>query len=271
MSTLSINSTSDSMTYAIPKHHNDRSNWSNYELHIQRVMGSKGLWRHVEGTAISLIPYALVTRVPVQWTEQHQHQKIKLRLGRQKSKTIITCKTHHPDYDLDSSWFQDQKLADCRDAVKVDATTKNMLFLLDAKDQYVSMKLSNNKDPKAHLTKIKQHFLLMAQHHDNLIKMELTIFDSHYNTTIMSSLPDSYLPILQTIMATECASTILGMSSSNKIKPNDLIAFIIKEAQHHIFNDKRTKTAKSALAALGRNLRAENNVMGRAKKNLGLM
>ena len=136
----------------------------------------------------------------------------------------------------------------------MDATTKNMLFLLDA------------KDPKAHLTKIKQHFLLMAQHHDNLIKMELTIFDSHYNTTIMPSLPDSYLPTLQTIMATECASTILGMSSSNKIKPNDLIAFIIEEAQHHIFNDKRTKTAKSAL---GKKPNGRKQCHGKGKEKSG--
>ena len=151
----------------------------------------------------------------------------------------------------------------------MDAITKNMLFLLDAEDQYVSMKLSNNKDPKAHLTKIKQHFLLMAQHHDNLIKMELTIFDSHYNTTIMPSLSDSYLPTLQTIMATECASTILGMSSSNKIKPNDLIAFIIEEAQHHIFNDKRTKTAKSALAALGKKPKGRKQCHGKGKEKSG--
>ena len=32
-------------------------------------------------------------------------------------------------------------------------------------------------------------------------------------------------------------------------KPNDLIAFILEEAQHHVINDERTKNAKIALAA----------------------
>ena len=53
------------MTLAIPKLHDDRSNWSDYEPRIQRPMGSKGLWRHVEGTAIAPQPYALVTGVSV--------------------------------------------------------------------------------------------------------------------------------------------------------------------------------------------------------------
>ena len=59
MSTLTLNSSSDSTTLSIPKLHDDRSNWSDYEPHIQRAMGSKGLWRHVEGIAIAPKPYTL--------------------------------------------------------------------------------------------------------------------------------------------------------------------------------------------------------------------
>ena len=55
MSTLTLNFTSDSTTLSIPKLHDDRSNWSDYEPHIQRVMGSKSLWRHVEGTASHIV------------------------------------------------------------------------------------------------------------------------------------------------------------------------------------------------------------------------
>ena len=63
-STLSLNN-SNSTTLAIPKLHNDGSNWSDYEPRIQRAMGSKGLWRHVEGTAIVPKLYVLVAGVPV--------------------------------------------------------------------------------------------------------------------------------------------------------------------------------------------------------------
>ena len=45
--------------------------------------------------------------------------------------------------------------------VKADATTKSTLFLLDAEDQLASMKLTDNVDPKTHLSELKEHFQLM--------------------------------------------------------------------------------------------------------------
>jgi len=47
---------------------------------------------------------------------------------------------------------------DMWEVLKADATMKSTLYLLDAKDQLSSMKLSENKDPKTHLTELKQHF-----------------------------------------------------------------------------------------------------------------
>ena len=65
MSSLTFNSNSDSTNLAVPKLRDDGSNWSDYEPRIQKAMGSKGLWRHVEGTAIAPKPYALVSGIPV--------------------------------------------------------------------------------------------------------------------------------------------------------------------------------------------------------------
>ena len=59
MSTFSLNSTSDLTTLAIPKLRDDGSNWSDYEPRIQKAMGSKALWRHVEGTAVAPKPYTV--------------------------------------------------------------------------------------------------------------------------------------------------------------------------------------------------------------------
>ena len=64
MSAFSTNNP-DTTTLVVPKLHNDGSNWANYEPRIQRALGSKGLWRHVKGTAIVPKPYALVAGVPV--------------------------------------------------------------------------------------------------------------------------------------------------------------------------------------------------------------
>ena len=83
---------------------------------------------------------------------------------------------------------------DMWDAVKVDTMTKSTLLLLNMEDQLASMKLTENDNPKAHLMEVKQHFQLMGQQHNNLLKMGLTISDFHYNTIIMSSLPESYQP-----------------------------------------------------------------------------
>ena len=123
--------------------------------------------------------------------------------------------------------------------------------VLDTEDQLSSMKLEDNEDPATHLSKLKQHFQLMLQQHENLMKMGSKISKTHLNTMIMSSLPESYRPTLQTITASERASTLTspGSSTQRKMKPSDLIMFLIKEAQHRIINSKRTQNSEQALAA----------------------
>ena len=121
--------------------------------------------------------------------------------------------------------------------VKEDATKKSTLYLLDAEEQLQSMKLNDNEDTKTHLTELKQHFQTMIQCHDNLTKMGSTMSDTRFNIIVMSSLPDSYRPTLQTIMAAERASKLSG-SQAQQMKPDDLIAFIIEEAQHCVISDE---------------------------------
>ena len=78
--------------------------------------------------------------------------------------------------------------------------------------------------------------------------MGSTLSDTRFNIIIMSSLPDSYRPTLQTITAAERASKISG-GQSQQMKPDDLIAFIMEEAQHRVINDERGKNAELALVA----------------------
>ena len=123
-----------------------------------------------------------------------------------------------------------------------------MLYLLNTEDQLSNMKLSDNDDVKTHLTELKSHFQLMLQCQDNLIKMGSVMSDSQFNIIIMSSLPESYRLTLQTITASEQVSKLSGLQLA-AMKADDLIAFILKEAQHRIINNEHTKTAESALAA----------------------
>ena len=273
-SALSLNN-SDSMTLTIPKLHDDKSNWSDYELRIQRAMGLKGLWRHVEGTVIAPQLYALVTGVPVLLDSKMPATEEQVEAKETKIMDYDKCEylAQHVILSTTSACLS-AKIKNLKfmhkmwDAVKADTTTKSMLYLLDTKDQLASMKLAGNDDPKSHLAKVKQHFQLMTERHNNLIKMGSTISDTCYNTIIMSSLPESYHPTLQTITATEHTSAVLGTSSSKKMKADNLIAFIIEEALHCLINDKWTKMASQHLPLSAKSKKLGSNTITGASRNL---
>jgi len=218
-------------------------------------MGSKGLWRHVEGTAVAPRPYAVVNGVHVlsdQTTpatdEQIEAKESKITEFEKREYLaqhilLSTTSTH-----LGAKIKDLTSAEDMWGIVKADATTKSTLYILDAEDQLSSMKLTDNDNPKAHLMELRQHFQLMLQCHDNLVKMGSTLSDSQFNTILMTSLPESYHPTLQTITAAERASK-LSSGQSHQMKSNDLITFLIEEAQHRVINDECMKNAETALAA----------------------
>ena len=102
----------------------------------------------------------------------------------------------------------------------------------------------------------------MLQHRDNLMKIGSAMSDTYFNTIMMSSLPESYRPTLQTITASEWASKLSGMQL-RAMKADNLITFIIKEAQHHVINDDHTRSAELALAA-----QTKNNERSKGKKKI---
>ena len=221
-------------------------------------MGAKALLRHVEGTAVAPKPYTLKDGVLVLADETTPATDD--QIDAKESKIIEFEKREYLAQHIllsTTSTRLGAKIKDLKTAqdmwtmVKDDATKKSTLHLLDAEEQLQSMKLDDNEDSKAHLTELKQHFQLMMERRDNLITMGSTISDTRFNIIIMSSLPDSYRPTLQTITAAERASKLSGGSEgqSKQMKPDDLIAFIIEEAQHRVIGDERNKNAESALAA----------------------
>ena len=58
-------SNSDSTILAVPKLYDDGSNWADYQPRLQNVVGSKGLWRHVEGTTTLPMPFAVNNGIPM--------------------------------------------------------------------------------------------------------------------------------------------------------------------------------------------------------------
>ena len=158
-----------------------------------------GLWRHVEGKAVAPTLYALVNGVPVasdgktpvteQQIKVQETQIIDFDKCEYLTKHVILSAT---STDVGAK-IKDLKVEKKKwGAVKSDATIKRTLYLLDTEDELASMKLSDNDDPKTHLAKLRAHFQLMTQCQNNLIKMGSVLSDTHYQTIIMHSLPESY-------------------------------------------------------------------------------
>jgi hypothetical protein len=258
MTSLSLNSNPDSTNLAVPKLRNDGSNWADYSSWIWKAMGSKGLWRHVEGNAVTPKAYAVVEGVPVTLNGKTPatEEQIKARetwlIDYEKHKYLVQHIILSTTSTCLGAKIKDLKTAkEMWEIVKGDATTKSTLYLLNAEDKLASMKLGDTEDLKTHLTKLKEHFQLMIQHCNNLIKMELVLSDICYQTIIMHFLPASYWPVLQTITAVKQASAPSGAPSSSKMKPDDLMNFFIEEAQHWVINFECLRSGDSALMVHG--------------------
>ena len=185
MSNLTINSNSDAMSLSVPKLRDDGSNWADYQPRIERALGSKGLWRHVLGTAIKPTPYALLAGVPVivdgkpESTEEQIEAKEAKFAEYEKREYLVQHVILSTTLTRLRSKIKDLETAkEMWDAVKNDATMKSTLYLIDAEDQLSSMKLADNDDSKVHLAELKQHFQLMLQRRENLIKMGATLLDT---------------------------------------------------------------------------------------------
>ena len=245
----------DSTLLAVPKLHDDGSNWSDYYPRIQNAMGAKGLWRHVLGTATAPVPYVISKGIPM--LSDGKTPATEDQIEAKESKIIEFEKREYLSRHILLSTTSTRLGAKIKDlstaegmwkVIVDDATTKSTLYLLDAEDQLSSMKLADDDDPKTHLSELKHHFEIMHHRRENLIKIGSTMSEQRFNIIIMSSLPESYRPTLQTITASERMSRLSGTQSTT-MKSDDLIAFIIEEAHHRVINDERNKNAESALAA----------------------
>ena len=175
---LTIGSNSDATSLSVPKLRDDGSNWSDYQPRVERVLGAKGLWRHVVGTAIAPKPYALLDGVPVladgktPATEDQVESKESKIADFDKKEYLaqhVILSTTSTRLGVKIKSLKTAK--ETWEVVKTDATTKSTLFILDAEDQLSAMKLADNDDLKEHLNELKQHFQTMLQRHENLMKM----------------------------------------------------------------------------------------------------
>ena len=105
MSSLSFNSNSDLTTLAVPKLHDDRSNWADYAPQIQKAMGLKELWRHIEGKVVTPTSYVLVNGVPV--TSDGKTPATEEQIEAQE--TQISCSACYTLHHFNTPWCEDQR------------------------------------------------------------------------------------------------------------------------------------------------------------------
>jgi predicted metal-dependent hydrolase len=151
MSNLNMNSNSDSTTLSVPKLCDDGSNWADYQPRIERVLGSKGLWRHVLGAAIALKPYILLAGVPViadgktpATEEQIEAKEAKIQEYERKEYLAQHVILSTTSTRIGSKIKNMTSMNEMWEAVKADTTMKSSLYLLDAEDQLASMKQAWN-------------------------------------------------------------------------------------------------------------------------------
>jgi hypothetical protein len=209
-------------------------------------LGSKGLWEHVSGTALVPQRYAIVANISVlaDGTTAATEDQVEAREDRVKKYNKESNLAQHVILSTTSprlgAKIKNLTMAkEMWDIMKTDATEKSTLFLIDAEDTLSSMRCSDSSDPKTHLTEIKAHFELMVQRRDSLTEMGSTLSDTRFSTMIMSSLPASYRPALQTITAAERVNSAqptptpgTTAAAAKKMSPMDLIAFFLEEANY---------------------------------------
>ena len=65
MSNVTLSSNSNSQNLTIPKLHDDRSDWDDYEPQVRIAMKAKGIWKHILGSAYEPKLYTQVNGVTV--------------------------------------------------------------------------------------------------------------------------------------------------------------------------------------------------------------
>ena len=190
---LTLGSNLDLTSLSVPKLHDDGSNWADYKPRVERALCVKGLWRHILGTAIAPKPYAVVAGVLVlaDGITQASNDQVELKELKIVDYDKKEYLAQHIILSTTSTWLG-IKLKSLKttkemwDVVKTDATLKSTLYILDTEDQLSSMKLKDNEDPATHLSELKQHFQLMLQQHENLMKMGSEISKTHLMLRISS-------------------------------------------------------------------------------------
>jgi hypothetical protein len=225
---------------ALPKLRDDGANWIDYESKVRTAMGSRGLIRHVEGTARRPVEFAVENDVPVSspgtpaTEEEIETKEKKLDEFDQKEYTarhiILTSVSPRLATQLKAKTAKEMW-----NTVKSDATTKSKMHQVATKRRLTEARCAEEADVKDHLT-------MMVRVRDELESMGASVGDDEFLTHIIGSIPKSYHTLISSIMH---SATL----SKAAIDPNDLMKIILEEAERRSIGNNGADQSGSALYA----------------------
>jgi hypothetical protein len=225
---------------ALPKLRDDGANWIDYESKTRTAMGSRGLIRHVEGTARRLTEFAIKAGVPVSkpgtpaTDEEIEAKERKLDEFDQKEYTArhIILTSVSPRL---ATLVKSKTAKQMWDIVKADATSKSKMHQIATKQKLTDSQCDEEADVKEHLT-------TMVRVRDELESMGAPVADEEFLSLIIGSIPKSYHTMISSIIH---AATLVKAA----VDPNDLMRIILEEAERRSIANRATDQSGSALYA----------------------
>jgi hypothetical protein len=267
MSDITMNlSKANDTTFQVPKLRDDGSNWTDYEARIWKAMGAKGLLRIVEGIAIVPEMYQMVSGVRVGkdgktpvTDEQVEAREEKIDDYERRSYLAQHVILSSVSARLGSLIKNMKTPKEMWDKVKEESTMKSTIHIIDAEQQLSRMVCPDTTDPITHFAEVKAHLDLMDKRYQNLVAIGSNWDDLRYGQLILTSLPESYRPLVQTLSTQR-------ETSGNLPKPSALYKMIVNEANHRVIIAERNKSSDSAMLAKKKGKSAKKTFGGKCFK-----
>src|ERR1700733_7614320 len=157
MTDILLSSNKNDTSLSVPKLRDDGSNWADYEPRIRKAMGARGIWKHVEGTALKPTQYHLLgnTYVLSDGATPATEDQVETRESKVEEYERKQYLAQHIILSTTSTRIgaKIKNLSTAKEMwteVKQDATTKSTLFIIDAEDQLANMRCNESTDAKSH-------------------------------------------------------------------------------------------------------------------------
>ena len=188
MSTVTIGS---SQSLQIPALADDGSNWVDYQTKVQVAMGSKGLTRHLEGTAIKPSPYPITGGVAMLPSgnpasdDQIDARETKIEEYSKKEYLAQYIIINSISAWLGTSVKEKPNAHKMWETVKADTSMKTQIHQIDMLKTMHQKRCGENDNVRTHLEELVALW-------NRLIGMGATVDEPQFHTIILSSLPESY-------------------------------------------------------------------------------